>query len=80
MAKEIRSVTLSPPDQSQKFLTIRLDVLDDGKLEPIDARIQTGMAMGLMSLLQEMQAKHRIPIPSNFRPQGAPNLTVVADD
>jgi hypothetical protein len=80
MAKEIRSVTLGPPDQSRKFLTIHLDVLDNDKLESIDARIQVALAMGLMSILQEMQAKHRIPIPSNLRPHGPPNLTVVATD
>ena len=80
MAKEIRTIRLSPPDRSNKFLTIRLDVLDNGKTESIEARLQSGLAMGLMSLLQEMQAKHKIPVPSNLRPQGPPNLTVVADD
>jgi hypothetical protein len=80
MAKEIRTIRLSPADQSKKFLTIHLSVLDNGKMESIEALVQSGLAMGLMSLLQEMQAKHKIPIPSNFRPQGPPNLTVVADD
>ncbi len=80
MAKEIRSITIGPPDQSQKFLTIRLDVLDGGTTESIDARIQLGLAMGLMSGLQDIQTKYRIPIPSNLRPHGRPSLTVVAED
>lgn len=37
--------------------------------------------MALLSALQGLQAKHRIPVPPSLRPKrGRPNLTVVTDD
>jgi hypothetical protein len=52
-----------------------------GEPQPIEFLMTYQGAMILMGVLQEMQAKHKIPIPALLRPKkGRPKLSVVKLD
>lgn len=76
----LRSIHLSAPDRETQSLTIRLDLSENGKTESTSALVSCDFLMALMMTLQGYQAKHKLPIPANFRPGGTPALSIVTDD
>ena len=73
---KIRIVRVPGEDQFE----IRLEFPETEKRKPISFDASFADTMKLMVSLQQLQAKHKIPIPPNLRPSGKPRLSVVTDD
>jgi hypothetical protein len=73
---KVRIIPFAPEDRFQ----ILLEFPESEKCAPISFSVSLSDAMGLMSALQTLQAKYKIPIPPSLRPSGPPVLSVVTEE
>lgn len=67
------------PRTEETLFQFHLDFPESSQ-QPVEFSLSGADAMALMVGLQKLQARHRIPIPPNLRPQGKPVLSVVLPD
>ena len=84
MADEERTfsaISILPIGEDGGRFRIRLIPSSDDNGEPIVFEMPAVGIATLLTTLQGLQAKYRIPIPPSLRPKkGVPNLTVVKDE
>jgi len=71
-------IKLEKEDGETRSILFRLRC--DARSQPVEFRTTASGAMFLMKCLQELQARHKIPIPQELRPSGPPTLSIVTDD
>jgi hypothetical protein len=73
---ELQRLSISPPD-AEGQVRFHLEFRGATRRDAIEFDTSCDGAMGIMLGLQQMQVRHKIPVPANLRPQGRPTLTIV---
>lgn len=68
------------PNQARTEFRLRLHFVEGAEPDEMVLTLAPHELMALMVGLQQLQQRHGIPIPSNLRPHGKPNLVVVQED
>ncbi len=75
----IVAIRIAPQEEGAKFRFLLREI--GGDTQPSVAfEMKADLAMGLLTVLQEYQAKYKIPIPEPFRTKrGSPDLRIVGE-
>lgn len=77
--RKFSKLTITPRQGGLQF-RVRLQPPESDKRSAIAFDLNPTELMTLMAAFQQLQARYRIPIPSNLRPKGPPTLSVVTDE